>query len=132
MTIEVFGCWTWILCGRIGFSLAVTPMLRYTLDGAMDRSEVEKISKALADQTRLRIFEAISASNHMTCSEIVSMRSVTPATVSHHLKILSEARLIACRREGQFVYSHAVPETIASYTRALEKIAHGKKAVRRR
>jgi ArsR family transcriptional regulator len=107
-------------------------MLRYTLDGAMDRSEVEKISKALADQTRLRIFESISASNHMTCSEIVSMRGVTPATVSHHLKILSEARLIACRREGQFVYSHAVPETIASYTRALEKIAHGKKAVRRR
>jgi ArsR family transcriptional regulator len=114
------------------FSLAVTPMLRYTLDGAMDRSEVEKISKALADQTRLRIFEAISASNHMTCSEIVSMRGVTPATVSHHLKILSEARLIACRREGQFVYSQAVPETIASYTRALAKIAHGKKAVRRR
>jgi DNA-binding transcriptional ArsR family regulator len=106
------------------FSLAVTPMLRYTLDGAMDRSEVEKISKALADQTRLRIFEAISASNHMTCGEIVSMRGVTPATVSHHLKILSEARLIA--------YSHSVPETIASYTRALATIAHGKKAVRRR
>jgi ArsR family transcriptional regulator len=122
----------WILCGRIGFSLAVTQMLRYTLDGPMDRSEVEKISKALADQTRLRIFEAISATNHMTCGEIVSMRGVTPATVSHHLKILSEASLIACRREGQFVYSQAVPETIAAYTRALAKIARGKKAVRRR
>jgi DNA-binding transcriptional ArsR family regulator len=122
----------WILCGRIGFSLAVTQMLRYTLDGPMDRSEVEKISKALADQTRLRIFEAISATNHMTCGEIVSMRGVTPATVSHHLKILSEASLIACRREGQFVCSQAVPETIAAYTRALAKIARGKKAVRRR
>src|SRR5947207_9753712 len=33
---------------------------------------------------------------------------LTPATVSHHLKILSEAGLIACRREGQFVYSQAV------------------------
>ena len=61
----------------------------------MQRSEVEKISKALADETRLRIFEAISASNHMTCGEIVSMRGVTPATVSHHLKILSEAGLMA-------------------------------------
>jgi ArsR family transcriptional regulator len=98
----------------------------------MDRSEVEKISKALADQTRLRIFEAISASDHMNCGEIVSMRGVTPATVSHHLKILSEAGLIACRREGQFVYSESVPETIGAYTRALAKIARGEKAGRRR
>ncbi len=98
----------------------------------MDRAQVEKISKALADKTRLRIFEAISASKHMNCSEIVSMRGVTPATVSHHLRILSEASLIECRREGQFVYSQAVPETIEAYTRALTKIAGGKKSARRR
>jgi DNA-binding transcriptional ArsR family regulator len=97
----------------------------------MDRSEVEKISKALADQTRLRIFEAISATDHMNCGEIVSMRGVTPATVSHHLKILSAARLIACRREGQFVYSKSVPETIAAYMRALAKITGGRKTARR-
>ena len=98
----------------------------------MDRSQIEKISKALADETRLRILESISASNHMNCGEIVAMRGVTPATVSHHPKILNEAGLIACRREGQFVYSQAVPETIAAYTRALAKMAHGKKAARRR
>ena len=37
----------------------------------MDRSEVEKISKALADQTRLRIFEDISATQRINCGEIV-------------------------------------------------------------
>jgi len=95
------------------------------------RSEVEKISKALADETRLKIFEAISASRHMNCGEIVSMRGVTAATVSHHLKILREARLIACRRQGQFVYSRTVPETIAAYARALAKTARGNKAARR-
>jgi len=98
----------------------------------MKRSEIEKISKALADQTRLRMFEAISARDRMSCSQIVSMRGVTPATVSHHLKVLSEAGLIACRRDGQFVYSEAVPETTAAYTRALAKIARGKKAKRLR
>jgi ArsR family transcriptional regulator len=98
----------------------------------MNRAQVEKISKALADQTRLRIFEAISACKHMNCGEIVSMRGVTPATVSHHLKILSEAGLIDCRREGQFVYSQAVPETIEAYAGALAKIAGGKKTSRRR
>jgi ArsR family transcriptional regulator, arsenate/arsenite/antimonite-responsive transcriptional repressor len=98
----------------------------------MTRSDVERISKALGDKTRLKIFEAISARDEMNCSEIVSMRGVTPATVSHHLKILSEAGLIACRREGQFVYSQAVPETVAAYVRELGKFARGKKAPRRR
>ncbi len=97
----------------------------------MDFSDVEKISKALADGTRLRMFEAISASDQMSCGELVSMRGVTPATVSHHLKILSEAGLIACRREGQFVYSHAVPETLADYTQALLKVGRNKKTARR-
>jgi ArsR family transcriptional regulator len=96
----------------------------------VDHSQIEKISKALADKTRLRIFEAISAGKQMTCGEIVSMRGVTPATVSHHLKILSEAKLIVCRREGQFVHSQAVPRTIAAYTKALAKIARGKKSAR--
>ena len=93
----------------------------------MDRAQIEKISKALADATRLRIFEAISGTRHMNCGEIVSLRGVTPATVSHHLKILSEAGLITCRREGQFVYSEAVAETLEAYTRALTKIANRKK-----
>jgi ArsR family transcriptional regulator len=98
----------------------------------MDRSEVEKISKALADETRLRIFEAISASERIKCGDLVSMRGVTPATVSHHLKILSEAGLITCRREGQFVYSQGVPATISAFTRALGKIVRGRRNTRRR
>src|SRR6266436_1634228 len=98
----------------------------------MDRSQIEKISKALADKTRLKIFEATSAADHMNCGEIASMRGVTPATVSHHLKILNEAGLIACHREWQFVYNQAVPETIATYTRALTNIARGQKTVRSR
>jgi ArsR family transcriptional regulator len=117
---------------REEFPLASRAMISLHMEVSMDRSEIEKISKALADETRLRIFEAISATQRMTCGEIVSMRDVTPATVSHHLKILSEAGLIACRREGQFVYSRAVPETITAYARALAKIAQGKKTARRR
>ena len=113
-------------------SVAAEPKTSLHSTVTMNRSQVEKISKALADKTRLRIFEAISGTDQMNCGQIVSMRGVTPATVSHHLKILSEAKLITCRREGQFVYSEAVSETIAAYTRALAKIAGGTKATRRR
>lgn len=131
MIIRLLGCsFPGALHRKQGSSLVTRPMTSLHFRN-MDRSDVEEISKALADGTRLRIFEAISATDQMSCGELVSMRGVTAATVSHHLKILSEAGLIACHREGQFVYSHAVPETLEDYTQALLKVGRNKKTARR-
>jgi ArsR family transcriptional regulator len=93
----------------------------------MDRKKVEKISKALGDETRLVIFEAISSCDEMNCGEIVALQGVTPATVSHHLKILAEAGLIESRREGLFVYNKAIPETIEKYAQAISALTRRKK-----
>jgi DNA-binding transcriptional ArsR family regulator len=98
----------------------------------MNHADIEKVSKALADQTRLMIFEAIAGRKKMNCGDIASLQGVTPATVSHHMKTLMDAGLIACRRNGQYVYSTAVPETLDEYTRSLTKIARGKKKAKRR
>ena len=89
----------------------------------MDTKKIERISKALADQTRLRIFKAIAAKKDMTCGDLVSMQGVTPATISHHLKILTDAELISCEKKGQFVHSRTMPETIAEYSAALARLA---------
>ena len=97
----------------------------------MERARIEKISKALADSTRLMIFEAISARKEMICGDLVAMRGVTPATVSHHLKILADAGLIECRRQGQFVYNRVIPQTIREYSEALARITGKKKRVKR-
>jgi ArsR family transcriptional regulator, arsenate/arsenite/antimonite-responsive transcriptional repressor len=96
----------------------------------MNRAQVEKISKALADETRLTIFQEIAARRDISCGDIVALQEVTPATVSHHLKILVEAGLVECRKEGQFVFSRVVPETIEGYTRALASMAAGKRAAK--
>jgi ArsR family transcriptional regulator len=87
-----------------------------------------EVSKALADETRLRIFQAICATGHMNCGEMVSRRRVTLATVSHHLRILSDAGLIVCLRKGKRVYCDAVPDTIAAYMRAIAKIGPRRKS----
>src|ERR1700751_5667257 len=92
----------------------------------MERTRIEKISKALADPTRLLIFEAISANKEMICGQLVALQGVTPATVSHHLKILADAGLIECSRRGQCVHNRSIPETIAEYSKALARIAGGK------
>lgn len=97
----------------------------------MDTKQIERISKALADETRLRIFEAISTRCDVTCGELVSLRGVTPATISHHLKILTDAGLIDCRKDGQFVHSRVVPETIAEYSAALTRIAGAGRVARK-
>ncbi len=85
----------------------------------MDRTQIERVSKALADETRLIIFQAIARQGQLNCSEIVSLHGVTPATVSHHLRVLADAQLVECRRKGQFVYSKALPRTMEEYTRSL-------------
>jgi len=88
----------------------------------MDTNQVAKISKALADPTRLQIYESIAAGPNMYCGEIIEKYGLAPGTVSHHLKTLVEAGLIECRREGQFVYNRILPETMREYTQALSRM----------
>jgi len=100
----------------------------YILGFLMDYTEVAKISKALSDPTRLRIYESIAERGEMFCGEIVERYRLTPGTISHHLKVLAEAGLIECRREGQFIYNRSRPETIREYSRALTKMSGKTKA----
>jgi ArsR family transcriptional regulator, arsenate/arsenite/antimonite-responsive transcriptional repressor len=97
----------------------------------MDRALIERISKALADETRLLIYEAISRCESMNCGELVTLRGVTPATISHHLKILADAGLIESKRKGQFVYNKSNPKTMKQYTRALASFTKSKKRGKR-
>jgi ArsR family transcriptional regulator len=92
----------------------------------MDQKELARVSKALSDPTRLRIFEGLSPDKEMFCGQVVERCGLTPGTISHHLKILADADLITTRREGQFIYMRSRPETIHEYGRALAKMA-GKK-----
>lgn len=98
------------------------------LDLLMDQAEIARISKALSDPTRLRIYAEISACREIFCGELVEKHRLTPGTISHHLKILADANLIECRRQGQFIYNRSRPDTIRKYTRALAKIAVNKVA----
>jgi ArsR family transcriptional regulator len=98
----------------------------------MDSAQMTKIAHALSDPTRLQIFEAIASVEEMNCSEIICRQEIAPGTVSHHLKTLAEAGLIDTRREGQFIYNRAIPETLQQYTKALARLAVPAKTRRRK
>jgi len=89
----------------------------------MDLAKVAKISKALADPTRLRIYQKIVAKPEVFCGELAACGGLTPGTISHHLKTLAEAGLIESRREGQFIYNRALPKALREYAAAVQGLA---------
>ncbi len=89
----------------------------------MSSKQIAKIAKALADETRLHIYKAIAAKDEVNCGDICSIQVVGNATVSHHLRILTEAGLVDSRRQGQFIYYRALRETLEEFNKALADMA---------
>jgi len=55
--------------------------------------------KALSDETRVKIFY-ILASGELCACHILEELSITQPTLSYHMKILCEAKLVNSRRDG--------------------------------
>lgn len=83
----------------------------------MDERRFQKVAKALSDPRRFGILRTIAATDaEGICSgSICETVSVAQATVSHHLKELTEADLITPNSEGQFKYFSVNYETINDY-----------------
>jgi ArsR family transcriptional regulator len=91
-------------------------------DGTVDVTQFQRIAKALADPRRFEILEVIaSAGDEMCCGAVVECFPVAQATVSHHLKELTDAGLIETRAEGQFKLLRARPEVLAEYIGELQR-----------
>ena len=57
-----------------------------------------------------------------------ALGGITPATVSHHLKVLADAGLIECQRKGPFVHSRAAGRTINQYMQFLARVTQHKQS----
>lgn len=60
--------------------------------------------RALADPVRLRLASMIAASPEVCVCELTPAFEVSPATISHHLRVLREAGLVESDRRGTFVH----------------------------
>jgi DNA-binding transcriptional ArsR family regulator len=59
--------------------------------------------KALADDTRQRILVMLSE-REMCVSDIVAAFDMSQPTISHHLSILKQFKLVTSRKEGKQVF----------------------------
>jgi DNA-binding transcriptional ArsR family regulator len=62
------------------------------------------ITKALADENRVRILSALSVEAELCVCHINDLLSLAPSTVSKHLFLLKNARLLTARKDGRWMH----------------------------
>ena len=62
-----------------------------------------KITKALADESRLRMLMALGLGELCVC-QLTELLGLAMSTVSKHLSVLHQAGLVTVRREGRWMY----------------------------
>ena len=61
------------------------------------------IFKALNDPTRRQILQLLQERD-MTAGEIVDRFKISGPSISHHLDLLKQAKLVIAEKDGQYVY----------------------------
>jgi len=65
--------------------------------------ELMTITKALADEQRVRMLVALRKQELCVC-QIVELVGLATSTVSKHMSILKQARLVESRKDGRWIY----------------------------
>jgi ArsR family transcriptional regulator len=78
---------------------------------ALNEEETATVFKALSDPARIKIVNLIAKRNEAVCAcEFIPELGLTQATVSHHLKKLTDAGLLQREQRGKWAY-FSVPAT---------------------
>jgi DNA-binding transcriptional ArsR family regulator len=71
-----------------------------------DMRDLMAVLKALADENRVRILGAVQQRELCVC-QIVELLGLAQSTVSKHVAVLHQARLVESRNEGRWMYYRA-------------------------
>jgi ArsR family transcriptional regulator len=86
-------------------------------DEALDHEHAEgtaTIFKALGDPARVKIVNLLARSDEPVCAcEFIPPLRLTQATVSHHLKKLTDAGLLEREQRGKWAYFSLNPEAVS-------------------
>jgi ArsR family transcriptional regulator, arsenate/arsenite/antimonite-responsive transcriptional repressor len=71
------------------------------------------IAKALGDPIRLQLVDVLRKHAGKVCvCELVPLFDLSQPTVSHHLKVLRDAGIVASERQGLWAYYYVLPEAL--------------------
>jgi ArsR family transcriptional regulator len=77
--------------------------------------------KALSDPTRLRLVSLVAAheGQEACVCDLTEPVGLSQPTVSHHLKILVDAGILARQQRGRWAYYRLIPDTLADLARLI-------------
>jgi ArsR family transcriptional regulator len=94
----------------------------------MDDTRLVRALKALSDPKRFRMVQVVASAGELSCGRIGAEFALTQPTISHHLKILTEAHLLLMRREGQHAYARVNRELIEALRDLPDRLAPARRA----
>ncbi|MFN3948565.1 ArsR/SmtB family transcription factor [Microbacterium sp.] len=103
-----------------GTSTCCTPAAGEALSPG-DAERLARTFKALGDPTRLRLLSIVAAAeNQESCvCDLTEPVGLSQPTVSHHLKVLTDAGFLSRDKRGTWAYYRLVPAALEALQHAL-------------
>jgi ArsR family transcriptional regulator len=92
--------------------------------GALDAPAAERLArvfKALADPARVRLVSLVAATEgHEACiCDLTEPVGLSQPTISHHMKVLTDAGIVVREQRGRWAYFRIEPQTLQTLSRLL-------------
>lgn len=87
-----------------------------------DPTTTARVFHALSDETRLAVIQRLRDGERCVC-DLMSEVDAAQSRLSFHLKVLLEADIVGCRREGRWAYYWLKPETFEEVTEAVKSLS---------
>ena len=98
--------------------------IKNNLHGEKEITDLTNIFKALSDGTRSRIIYILSQSPLCVC-DISTILDMTQSSISHHLRVLRDTKLVKFKREGKLVvYSLDDDHVLRLFKQGLDHVKH--------
>ena len=75
--------------------------------------DIARVAAAIGDNARSEVLAALMADRALTASELAQLAGVSKATISAHLRKLTDAGLIAAEQQGRHRYFRLADADVA-------------------
>lgn len=81
-----------------------------------------KMFKAFCDPNRLMILDILKSGEHCAC-KLLEILNVSQSTLSHHMKLLTDAKVVHVRKDGKWSYYSLSEEGIQTAIEYLKQLS---------